>query len=351
MRAARWHARQDIRIEDLPVPVPASDEVLVRVLYCGICGSDLEEYREGPLTVPVTPHPSSGRMAPITLGHEAVGIVEKAAADGSGPAVGTLVVPDVVDGCGRCWWCQRHEPGLCPRLVVRGQHSDGGLAEFMLARGRTCVVVPEGVAPEDAALAEPLSVAVRAVGKIDRPIGVRAAVIGAGTIGQLIAQMLLRVAGAGSVVVVDPSPTRRRMAAHLSGAEVDPPDQAATRLAEMPEPGVDVIFECTGRPRQLALALERVRPGGLVVAVGLRPGSEAIGVGDLVLGERRVVGTAAHVWDTDVADAIRFIADGRVTVRELVSHRVPLADLVAVGLPALESPTSGALKVLIDCGA
>jgi 2-desacetyl-2-hydroxyethyl bacteriochlorophyllide A dehydrogenase len=349
MKAARWHARSDIRVDEVPVPRPADDEVLVKVLHCGICGSDLEEFREGPLTVPVEPHPVSGRSAPITLGHEVVGVVARAAANGVGPQVGTLVVPDVVDGCGHCWWCLRHEPGLCPDLVVRGQQADGGLAEYMTARASSCVLVPPGVPSERAALAEPVSVAVRAVRHV-QVMGGRVAVIGAGTIGQLVAQVLMRAAGARSVLVVDPDERRLALVARLAGADTTTPDQAQAAFDAAPEPGFDAIFECTGRPGQLRLALERVRAGGTVVAVGLRPGAEEIPLPALVLPEKRLIGTAAHVWDTDVADAIQLIADGRVDVDALVTHRVPLGDLVTDGMGALEDARSGALKVLIDCG-
>lgn len=350
MMAARWHGRRDIRVERVSFPKPAPHELVVRVLYCGICGSDLEEFREGPLTIPVRPHPVSGRCAPLTLGHEVVGIVERRAADGTGPEEGTVVIPDVVDGCGHCWWCRRHEPGLCPDLVVRGQQTDGGLAEYMAARAETCIVVPPGVPPDAAALAEPVSVAVRAV-RHARVMGCTVGVIGAGTIGQLVGQVLMRVAGARRVIVIDPDRSRLHLTQQLTKATVAVPDVAAEIFANVPAPGVDVIFECTGRPGQLGLALERVRAGGTVVAVGLRPGVEAVSLPQLVLGEKTLVGTAAHVWDTDVADAVGLIADGRVDARALVTHRVPLTRLVEMGIGALDDATSRALKVLVDCRA
>jgi 2-desacetyl-2-hydroxyethyl bacteriochlorophyllide A dehydrogenase len=349
MMAGRWYARGDLRVEKVPIPKPKPDEVLVRVLHCGICGSDLEEYRDGPLTVPITPHPVSGAFAPMVLGHEVVGIVARSAADGSGPPEGTMVIPDVVDGCEECWWCRQHEPGLCPNLVVRGQTTDGGLAEYMVARGRSCVIVPTGVEPREAALTEPLSVAVRAVRKALPLSGARAAVIGAGTIGQLIAQVLTRSLDAADVVVVDPNQTRLALARKLSGANVSTPEQAERLFEPSSGRGFDVIFECTGRHGQLGSALHRVRAGGLVVAVGLRAEEEAISLNDLVLGERRMVGTAAHVWDTDVVDAINLIATKQVQVAELVTNAVPLGDLVSVAMPLLNDPASGAVKVVIDC--
>ena len=350
MRAARWHARRDIRIDDVPQPEPAADEVLIRVLFCGICGTDLEEYREGPLTVQVgSAHPTSGRSAPITLGHEVVGIVERAAADGSGPAVGQVVLPDAIVGCGHCWWCRRHQEGQCQRLSIRGQTDDGGLADYMCSRAATCIIVPDGLDPALAALAEPASVAVRAIRKLDMPLGARIGVLGGGTIGQLVSQVA-RAAGASMVLLVDPLPDRQAMAEKLAGARSCSPAELVDIVQGLPEPGLDAVIECTGRPGVLAQSVALVRSGGTVVAVGIRPGDEAISLLDLVVGEKHIIGSAAHLWDTDLADAVTMMSDGRLDVGPLITHRVGLADVVEVGLALLSSPDSGALKVLVDCG-
>ena len=347
--AARWHARLDIRIDDVPMPSPAANQALLKVLWCGICGTDLEEFREGPLTVPVgTPHPTSGRLAPLTLGHEVVARIEVAARDGSGPSVGTVVLPDVVVGCGHCWWCRRHEDGLCPNLSVLGQTDDGGLAQYMVATAAHCLKVPSGMDPGEAALSEPAAVAIRALRKLPQLLGARIAVIGGGTIGQLVAQSA-RSSGAALVVMVDPLVDRRVLAHRLSGARVCTPTELPALAAGLGEPGFDAVIECTGRPGVLRQSVSLVRRGGVVVAVGLRPGDESLDLADLVLGEKTVIGSAAHLWDTDVADAVTMMSDGRLTVAPLISHRLPLPDLVSLGLAVLSDPTSGALKVLIDC--
>ncbi len=333
----------------MPQPEPAPDEVLIRVMFCGICGTDLEEYREGPLTVQVaTAHPTSGRLAPLTLGHEMVGMVERAAADGSGPAVGQLVLPDSIVGCGHCWWCLRRQEGQCARLSIRGQTDDGGLADYVCARAATCIVVPDGLDVASAALAEPASVAVRAIRKLDMPLGARIGVVGGGTIGQLTAQVA-RAAGASLILLVDPIADRRAMAEALAGARTCSPGELAEIVRQLPEPGLDAVIECSGRPGVLAQSVALVRNGGTVVAVGLRPGDEAISLLDLVVGEKHIVGSAAHLWDTDVADAVTMMSDGRLNVGPLITHRVGLDDLVDVGLALLSTPDSGALKVLIDC--
>lgn len=342
MRAARWHGRGDVRIEDVPVPVPAPDELLVEVLWCGICGTDLEEYRDGPLTIPVRPHPRRGTSAPITLGHEVVGRVHTAADDGSGPPAGAVVVPDVVIGCGACWWCRRHEEGLCPELAVRGQTEDGGLARFMPASAATCLVVPPGVAPESAALVEPASVAVRALRKAGDLLGARVAVVGAGTVGQLVVRCAV-AAGAVVELVVDPVPSRRDLAvAHGARAAADPAGAAGAG-------GYDAVVECSGADGALPLALDLARRGGTVVAVGLRARPETLDVVGLVLGEKRLVGSAAHLWDTDCAPALDLIASGRLPVDDLISRRVPLERVVEDGFGALADRAGDVLKVLVDC--
>ncbi|WP_162458219.1 alcohol dehydrogenase catalytic domain-containing protein [Pseudactinotalea terrae] len=343
MRAARWHGRQDVRVEEVPDPEPARDELILDVLWCGICGTDLEEYREGPITIPIDPHPLRGTRAPIVLGHEIVGTVRQAAADGSGPAVGTLVVPDVVIGCGDCWWCLRHEEGLCPNLAVRGQTQDGGLAQRMVARASTCLTVPEGTPAADAALVEPASVAVRALRKVPDLIGARIGVVGGGTVGQLVARTALAL-GAQVTVVVDPRQSRRDRALAHGAATAVPPAEAAGLGAVC-----DAVIECSGAGGALTQALALTRPGGTVVALGIKSEADTIGTTALVLSEKHLVGSAAHLWDVDSRPALALIASGAVPVEDLVTHRVPLADVVTAGFGALADPSDDVLKVLVDC--
>jgi 2-desacetyl-2-hydroxyethyl bacteriochlorophyllide A dehydrogenase len=349
VKAVRWHRRGEVRVEDVPMPKPAPDEVRVRVEWCGICGTDLEEYRHGPVTIPIEPHPARGTRAPIILGHEVVGIVDQPAADGTGPAVGARVVPDVVIGCGGCWWCLRHEEGLCPRLAVRGQTEDGGLAEFMVARASTCVVVPESLPSEEAALTEPAAVAVRALRKIGGVFAKRIAVVGAGTVGQLVIRTASAL-GACVEVVVDPVLERRQRAIDAGVRAVADGAEARAAAASVPLAGYDAVVECSGARGALALAVELARRGGTVVAVGIRSGREEIDAVDVVLSEKRIVGSAAHLWDDDCAVALGLMASGRVRVGDLISDRVPLNDAVEHGFAVLEAGRPGAMKVLVQCG-
>lgn len=344
MKAARWHGRRDVRVERIPDPEPGPGEVLVQVALCGICGTDVEEHQHGALAIPVgDPHPLTGRTAPLTLGHEVVGTVagHGPATDASTLPVGTRVVPDVVLGCGTCWWCRRHQEGLCERHAVRGLHLDGGLAEFMVADADTCVIVPDDMAWEVAVLAEPVAVAVRALRKVDDLTGATVLVLGSGTIGLLITQ-IARASGARTVAV-DVQDGRIDLAAKAGAIAMPPPDMTAALGDLTGGRGADVVFECTGQPDQLGVAVTHCRRGGQIVAVGFSATQPAIPLIDFVLGEKRLIGTAAHLWDEDVTSAVHLLAAGIVNQTLL---RLRVAGLEQVpGL--LANPDPQVLKVAI----
>jgi (R,R)-butanediol dehydrogenase / meso-butanediol dehydrogenase / diacetyl reductase len=339
MRALRWHARGDVRVDEVPRPRrDVASQVLVAVELCGICGTDVGEVLRGPCEIPVEPHALSGRTAPITLGHEVVGTILEAPA-GSAWSPGDRVLPDVVLGCGRCWWCERHEPGLCERLAVLGLQDDGGLAEMMVAPAATCVRVPDGVAPEVAVFGEPASVAVRAVRKAGDLAGATVLVVGCGAIGLLIAQVA-SAAGAGELFAVDPVAERRSLAEAL-GARTAQPAEAPGLVGGR---GADVVFECSGAPGAIGASLALLRRGGSLVCVGIPAAPETVDIAAAILAEQRILGSAAHVWDEDVRAAVRLLARGVVRVDGLPVRRVSLEAAPEV----LLSPPADVIKVVVD---
>src|SRR5947209_2424849 len=185
MQAALWYARDDVRVEDVPEPsAPGPGNVIIKVDACGICGTDLEEYRAGPLLIPVgEPNPLTGRKAPIILGHEFAGEVVEVGRGVTAFRVGDRVAPDVLIYCGTCFWCRRHQVSLCDKLAALGLMADGGLARYCAMPAATCIRLPNGLSSEHAALAEPLAVAVRAVRKGRLALGETVAVFGGGAIG------------------------------------------------------------------------------------------------------------------------------------------------------------------------
>lgn len=347
--AARWHGRRDVRVERVPLREPGPTDALLEVQWCGICGSDFEEYAAGPVTIPLAaPHPQSRRVAPITLGHEVVARVREPAADGSGPPAGALVVPDVVVGCGSCWWCARHEEGLCPDLTVLGQHDDGGLSEFMVARADTCVRVPDHVDAADAALTEPTAVAVRALRKVPEVAGATVVVVGAGAVGLLTVQVA-RALGASQVIVAEPDLSRRSLAERVGAHYAVPAASLVSTVRALTgDRGADVVVEAAGVRGTPSLALAAVRSGGTTVLAGIHADPEPLDLLDAVLREVRIVGSAAHIWDEDVRLAVELIARGAVEPGPLVSARIGLHDVVSQGLEALARPERPPVKVLVS---
>lgn len=347
MLALRWHGRRDLRLDILDTPIPAAGQVLVAVERVGICGTDMEEYVDGPVAIPVGDIAWHGISAPLALGHEIVGTV--AACPGGEWALGTRVIPDVVRGCGTCWWCIRHEEGLCPDLVVLGLQAPGGLAGYLLADAATCVAVPDELSPDVAVFAEPLAVAIRALNKVGHLQGRSVAVVGSGVIGALVIQVA-RHRGADLVAAVDPVEARRSLAFGV-GATTFTPDEAESGIRQRTEGrGCDVVVECAGSQAAVRSACQLVRPGGDIVLVGMGPDVLELSLRRLILAEVRLHGSAAHLWDIDVDEAVGMLAAGDIDVSTLLSAVVPLRNAVADAFERLVDDRS-AVKIVIDCEA
>lgn len=351
VRAVRWHGRGDVRVETVPDPTPGPDDVVIKVGYCGICGTDLEEFRHGPIWVPVDrPNPLTGQKAPIVLGHEFAGEVVAVGRNVTGFKVGDHVAPDVLIYCGDCYWCRRHQVNLCRHMAALGLAGDGGLAEYCAVPAGMCELVPAGVDDAAAALAEPLAVAVRAVRRGRLLVGETVCVVGAGAVG-LLALQAARAAGALAVFVVERANARKRLAAGLGAAAVlDPGDgDTAERLRDLTGGvGPDVVVESAGGPGTWAFAASLVRRGGRVVVVGLNSTPAPVNVTETIVApEIEVIGSLSHVYDEDFRAAVRMLGDGRIDAERIISHRIPLEEAVAGGLERLETAKDETLKIVV----
>lgn len=351
MKAARWHARHDIRIDDIPEPTaPGPGEVIIKVGACGICGTDLEEYTDGPLFVPVDePNPLTGRKAPLTMGHEFAGEVVEVGKGVTAFKPGDHLAPDVLLYCGECYWCQRHQVNLCDKLAALGQMDDGGLAEYCKLPVKMAIPVPNGLSDDHAAMAEPLSVAVRAVRRGRLAPGETVAVFGGGTIGLFCLQVAL-AAGAGEVFVIEPLQGRRELALKLgASAVIDPkavePIEELRRLTR--GVGPDLVMEAAGVAPVTPVAIHAARKGGRIVLVGIPVAPTTFNFFEVVFTEKEVIGSLSHVYDEDYATAIRWLGDGRIQAEPLISVRIPLARLVEDGLERLADQSTETLKVIV----
>ena len=183
MRAALYFGRQDLRLMEVAEPEPGPGEVKLRVHYNGICGSDLLEYFDGPMTTRSTPHPLTGVQNPVIMGHELCGEVV-ALGEGVGDlGLGDLVAVEPVETCGRCLYCGLGQYNHCPSLAIQGYNRAGGLAEYTVVKRRKAHPLPPGVTALQGALIEPLAIAWHTVNRCAVSAGQVVAIHGAGPIG------------------------------------------------------------------------------------------------------------------------------------------------------------------------
>lgn len=343
MKAIVWHGRRDVRYEEVPDPGrPGPGEVSVRVAFAGICGTDLEEYTDGPLFVPVVaPHPLTGRKAPLILGHEFSGVIEALGDGVERFRVGDHVAADTLMYCGECEECRHGRFNLCPNLAALGQMADGGLAERVVAPAYAFVKLPSGVPLDHAALAEPLAVAVRGVRRAQLSPGDRVLIMGAGTIG-LMALAVARDAGVGTVTVVEPRASRAALARALRA------DDVRESWAGLPG-GVrfDRALECTGKPQAQVAALRLLRPQGRLVLIGIPTAATMFDTMDIVNTEREVVGSLSHLAEEDFRQAVDMLSAKRVDVAPFISRRYPLSQGVDA-FKLLERGEDDILKILMS---
>lgn len=341
MLALRWHARGDVRLDEVDPPgPPAPHEVQIAVTWCGICGTDVEELRHGPVFIPVDgPHPLTGRQAPLTLGHEVSGVVVAVGSAVSSLRLGDRVGVDGLIFCGTCPSCRVHRVNICTQLGAVGLMADGGLAERCNVPAVTCFVLPPTIPDEAGALAETLSVTVRALSRGRLSAGERVVVVGGGPVG-LLAAAAARARGAGRVTVVEPMAARRQVALAIGADEALAPGDTDGLVG-------DVVLECTGSPPVIDAALSLTAPAGRLVLVGIYSEDVTVSPLALVLGEREIIGTLAHVYDEDYLTAIELLASGRIDVLPVISDRVPLARSLDDGLHALAERPAEHLKILV----
>jgi (R,R)-butanediol dehydrogenase / meso-butanediol dehydrogenase / diacetyl reductase len=272
MKAARFHAREDVRIDDLPEPETHEGTVKIKVDWCGICGTDLHEYLEGPIFTPAeAPHPLTGERNPVQLGHEFAGQVTEVGRGVTGLAEGDAVAVEPTLFCGDCAECRAGLTNLCRSLGFHGlSGGGGGFAEYTVVPAS--MVRPLGRVPTDlGALVEPLAVGLHAVRKSGVRIGESAVVFGAGPIG-LATITMLRAAGVTKVISVEVAQARKQLAEQagasvvIDGTREDVVDAIRAAAGGL---GPDVAFECAGIPAVLNTALHAVKRTGTVVNVAI----------------------------------------------------------------------------------
>jgi L-idonate 5-dehydrogenase len=347
MKAGVLHGSRDVRMTELRVPAPGPGQVRLRVSRAGICGSDIHYYQHG----------YCGRFVPtrpFVLGHEFVGTIDAVGEGVESPAVGQRVVVNPASSCGHCEECRSGRGNLCATVGMLGSASttpptDGAFAEYVVAPARQCYAVPEGMSDAEAALMEPLSVALHAIARAGSVAGKRVLITGGGPIGLLTARAA-RALGAALVAVSEPSEARRQRAAELAADDVlDPVAAEFTKTAiKLSDGGFDAVFEASGAAAAVRGAIDVARRGGVIVQIGTVGGNDVtLPVNDIMVRELSLLGTFRYA--DEFPQAIRLVASGRVNFDGLVTATAPLAELPA----AFETACRGEsikVHVLVEAG-
>lgn len=331
MRVARFHAPGDVRLEDAPEPTAGPREVKLRVRACSTCGTDVKISKFGHHHI----HP------PRVMGHEIAGEIVEIGAEVDGWAIGDRVQVIAAIPCGECDFCAKGQQNICPNQVSMGYHFDGGFAEFMVVPEAVLKVdglnrIPENLSFEEASVAEPLACALNAQELVRINPGDDVVVVGSGPIGCLHVR-LARSYGAARVFLVELSRERLTLAADLvhpdaaiCSAEVDPIEEIRTLTGGR---GVDVAITAAASGAAQEQALQMLARGGRISFFGGLPKDKPTITLDSNLvhySELTIVGANGSSPDHNKR-ALALIAEGKVPVNDLITHRLPL-DQVLEGI-------------------
>ncbi len=326
-----------IEMRDVAKPALDDHDVLVRVERLGVCGSDVHVFHGL--------HPYTSY--PVVQGHEVGGTISEVGAAVTGLEAGDMVtfLPQIV--CGSCYPCRHGMHHICDHLKVMGFQAPGAAQEYFAVPAESIVKLPAGSSAEEAAMIEPIAVAVHALARGGGAHGKKVLVLGGGPIGNLTAQVA-HATGAASVMLTDIDPFRLQKASDCGVAHVaNPADVDLERSLDQhfgPD-RADLILECVGAEATMSQAISVARKGSTIVVVGVFGKKPTLDVGLVQDRELNVVGSLMYQRE-DFETAVRLLAEDRLTLEPLITHHVPFAGY----LGAYEDIVSGtdAMKVMID---
>jgi L-iditol 2-dehydrogenase len=327
-------------LHDRPEPVAGPDDVVVAVRSAGICGSDVHGYLG-----------LTGRRVPgVVMGHEAAGVVTAIGDGVSSARVGDRVALRSILSCGACERCRDGQPNICLNRRGLGMQFQGAYAERVAVPEAMALRLPDEIGDDEAALIEPLAVAVHAVNLTPFEPGATVAIIGAGAIG-LLALLVAKRRGAGWTVITDRSPHRLQIARDLGvdlAINVDERDPVAAIREATGGLGADVVFEAVGISATVAHSILVARAGGRVTWIGNSHPMVEVPMQEVVTREIRLQGTYTFD-DREFEQAADAIASGAIDVKPLIERVAPLDDAVEL-FRALGDGSLDVVKVILKPG-
>ncbi len=333
MKAAVLKHPGVLSIEEMEIPKAGSGEVVVKVSYCGICGSDLHRFlHTNPNTLEIG-------------GHEFSGVITEIGPGVKGWSVGQRVTPIPFAPCWHCYACTHGTPHLCRNAEYVGANPQqpGGFAEYVRLKASQLYATPAEIDDQEAALAEPLAVSLRAVLLSRISIGSSVCIIGAGTIG-LFAIQCAKLSGARSIFVAQRSEPRADLARQMGADIVINPNQVdfINEVWRKTMVGADASLECAGNSEAFQLAVRSVKSSGRVILVGIG-GPAEFPTKDLVIREIEIKGSMVY-WN-EFAESLELLRQHKINTKGIVTKIVPLQDIQAAFIDLIHSRDQ--IKVLV----
>jgi 2-desacetyl-2-hydroxyethyl bacteriochlorophyllide A dehydrogenase len=327
MKAARINEPNKMEIVDIPIPVPTEDEVLIKVMVSGICGTDIHifrgEYMGG---------------YPVIPGHEFSGVVESVGSAVTRFKPGDRVAVEPNIACDNCFHCLNNRHNFCVNWSAVGVTRPGGMAQYVTAPEKS--VFDIGVLSfEHGAFVEPLSCVLHGVERLGPELASKIVIVGAGPIGVLLLKAL-NLKGASEIVVVDSNVSRAQFAEEAGASSI------LTNLDEVPRDAFDAMVDATGAIQVMNRCTEFVRPGGKVLLFGVPPAGKKMTLDAFPIFRKELTIMSSFTSLRNSYQALDLLKQGRISLDGLVSHRLPLGDFQR-GIELIEHGAENVKKVLI----
>jgi L-iditol 2-dehydrogenase len=340
MIGAFLYGPKDLRLEEVEKPTIYEGEALIKVKAAGICGSDIHYYLEGKTAMFIPKHP-------FILGHEFSGIIEESTKEEF--KIGDRVVIEPQIPCFKCYYCRRGRYNLCNNLKFIGTaatfpHINGGFAEFCKVPIETLHRIPKDLKFEEAALAEPLSVAIHACRRGAIKVGEKVLILGAGPIG-LFTLIVAKLSGASEILIVDNIDKRLKWAEEFGGYPINfnKSDVFKEVMELTNNEGIDLVFEASGSPKAIPVALKCVRKGGRIVLIGNLPDEDVPSrLINIVIKEIDVRGIMRYANTFDAA--IELLSKKFIPSSKIITHIFSLEEIHEAFNVAIKGE---ALKVIV----
>lgn len=347
MKAARWYAAKDIRVEQTTIPTPNDNQVKIEVKFAGICGSDLHEYTHGPQLIPTEkPYPLNGHKGVTTLGHEFSGVVVEIGKNITKFKKGDRVTVEPIFRNPESQFIASGEYNLSEPLGFVGLTANGAFAKFVVVEDYMVHKMPDKMTFEQGAIVEPAAVAAYAIQQSGMKMGDTVLVAGAGPIGLLTVQVAL-ASGASQIFVSDISENRLKKAKEIGATHTfDARDkEIPKKIKEMTGVGVDIFIDAAGVQASFDTGINSLRNGGTAILVALFAKEVVHNALNQTLRELTIKGTAAY--RNIFPETIALINSGRLPVEKLITSVISLDEIVEKGFETLTKDPSE-VKILVD---